>query len=344
MSRQGISYLILVVTRSCNLSCVYCYEGSGNHIDHPMKVTTALEALQLAASSGRPFHVQISGGEPLLEPGTVFAILEQIRSTKLPASVAIQTNGVLLDREIIRTLDVYGVGIGLSIDGPPNLQETLRGGSAPTYRAMKLLEEEGVPFRVTSVVSDRNVSKLHLLPVSLHGFSMASGIALDLLVKKGRARRNGPCDIPSGEELRSGVWKLLETMQLLNRERRRPLELREERLVRHAFRQGSQTQYCAAACGSSLAVTPDGLLYPCTQTMDDASCFLGTLDAFKESRSPLVLKTAASYACDGCSLEGRCPGECPSRLMYNGGDGERLFCEMYRAIVDFCVQTGDIVI
>lgn len=346
MSRREISYLILVVTRSCNLSCVYCYENACRHDGAAMSLQTAEQAVGLAAASGKPFHIQLSGGEPLLAPDTIFAVMELIRKKGIPAFVSLQTNGVLLDREMIRSLNGYGVSIGLSLDGPPRLQEELRGGSAATYRALSLLEDEGVPFRVTTVVSDCNVTKLQLLPMSLHGFSMASGIALDLLVKKGRAGQSGRCGLPAEPELRSGVWKLLETIRLLNRERRRPLELREELLVRQAFFKGSRGHYCAASCGSSLAVTPEGYLYPCTQTMGDPSCYLGQLEdvCFREHSSPLMSSVVDEAGCSDCPLEGRCPGECPSRLLYNRGNGERLFCELYRTIVDFCVQTGDIVV
>ncbi len=346
MTPARISYLMLVVTRSCNLACAYCYESAHEKHKTVMNAETAGKAIGLAAASGKPFHVQITGGEPLLQPDAVFAILEQIRNTGITARVALQTNGVLLDREMIRRCREYGVTIGLSVDGPPGIQEELRGGSTATYRAMKLLDEEGAPFRVTAVVTGRNVGHLHLLAMSLNGFSSAAGIALDLLVQKGRAAERPACDRLLVEDVRSGVWKLLETLRLFNRLRSRPLELREKNLVRNAFLKGFRGPYCAASCGSSLAVTPEGLLYPCTQTMDDHSCFLGSLERFEPQSacSPLEGRVFQSSRCAGCALYGRCPGECPSRLLYNQDDGEPLFCALYKTIFDFCVQSGDIVV
>ncbi|WP_338052859.1 radical SAM/SPASM domain-containing protein [Prosthecochloris ethylica] len=346
MSCPAVSYLILVLTRSCNLSCMYCYEGVPECEDVAgMSLATAEEAIMLAAESGDPFHLQLSGGEPLLEPDTLAGVIEIIRSRRLPATIALQTNGVLLDREMIRLLKNGGVSIGLSVDGPPRLQEELRGGSRASYGAMRLLDEEGVPFRVTAVVSDRNVRKLHLLAMSLSGFSMVSGIALDLLVRKGRAAGPAFCSPPSDADLQQGVLQLLETLCLLNRERARPIELREQQLVTKAFRFGSRRHYCAASSGASLAVTPEGLLYPCTQTMGDESFFLGTLHDFGSRET--VFRTLSAdtrfSACDGCRLDGRCPGECPSRLVYNGGHQDRLCCTLYRTILDYCVQTGDII-
>ncbi len=347
MNSSGISYLILAVSRSCNLSCRYCYEGDGKRDAPLMTSKTALKALQLAASSGKPFNVQLSGGEPLLAAGTVFAVLECIRREALPATVALQTNGTLLDRETIKRLRGYApLSIGVSVDGPPGLQESLRGGSAATYRGMKLLDEERVPFGVTAVVTALNVLKLHQLAMSLHGFSMVSGIALDLLVEKGGALGAGEDLRPGREELRAGVQKLLETLGVLNRERARPLGFRELGLVRKAFSCGPCTHYCAASTGGSLAVTPEGTLYPCTQTMDDPEFLLGSLDRpFSGCRNRgLVSAPAVEGECAGCILEGRCPGDCPSRIFYNRRHGGASICALYRTIADFCVQTGDVVL
>ncbi len=345
MSMFFPSYLMLVVTTSCNLSCSYCYEGK-KHSGSTMSLETAMKALHMALAPGKPFHVQITGGEPLLECERVFSILELIRREDWPVTIAIQTNGVLLDRETIRKLNKYAVSIGLSIDGPPRLQEELRGGSVATYRAVRLLNEEQVPFRVTTVLSDRNTGKLHLLALVMHAFPMASGIGLDLLVRKGMANGKNCCGLPENGCLRDGILKMLETIDILNRERFHPLVLREKSLVLRAFRQGSRSHYCSASKGKSLAVTPDGSLYPCTQTMGDPSCFLGTLDGKQEGLPVCRLSgiRAEGRWCSGCPLEGRCPGECPSRMLYNGNDRGHLMCVVYRAIFDYCLQKGEIAV
>ncbi len=345
MSMFCPSYLMLVVTTSCNLSCSYCYEGEKCSGD-AMSLETAMKALHMAVAPGKPFHVQITGGEPLLESERVFSILELIRREEWPVTIAIQTNGVLLDREIIRRLGKYAVSIGLSVDGPPRLQEELRGGSAATYRAIRVLNEEQVPFRVTTVLSDRNAGKLHLLALVMHAFQMASGIGLDLLVRKGGAKGKGCCCLPEKNCLRDGILEMLETIDFLNSKRCRPLILREKSLVLRAFKQGSKAHYCSASKGESLAVTPDGSLYPCTQTVGDPSCFLGTLDGQQRGAPVHCLSgiRAEESWCSGCPLEGRCPGECPSRMMYNGNDRGYLMCVVYKAIFDYCLQKGEIAV
>ncbi|HCX89504.1 MAG TPA: radical SAM protein, partial [Deltaproteobacteria bacterium] len=60
-------YLVLLLTTACNLNCAYCYREERDHFQS-MPREVAEKALRLAASSGSSFHVQITGGEPCLEP------------------------------------------------------------------------------------------------------------------------------------------------------------------------------------------------------------------------------------------------------------------------------------
>lgn len=312
-----------------------------------MSMETASRALFMAAAHGRPFHVQITGGEPLLAGELVFDILELIREERWPVSTAIQTNGVLLERDAAQKFRRYGTAVGVSVDGLPEVQEQLRGGSVATYRAMKLLDEERVPFSVTAVVSDVNARKLKGLAMGLHSLPMASGIGLDLLVRKGSAAEGSDVSFPGEDALREGIRQLLETLDVLNAARRTPFVLRErEHVLRAANAGGRRTgSFCSACGGRSLAVTPEGELYPCTQTMGDRDFMLGTLDTpLFDCGSALSSLTAEGAWCDGCELQGRCPGDCPSRLYYNTEENRRLICVLYRTIFDYCKQKGGVVV
>ncbi|MDR3090051.1 MAG: hypothetical protein LBU39_09565 [Desulfobulbaceae bacterium] len=85
----------------------------------------------------------------------------------------------------------FRMQVGVSLDGPPPLQESLRGQAAATLRGLRLLEAEEIPFRVTAVVSDENVLQLDKLAWLLAAFRQAMGIGLDLLVVKGQASAAG---------------------------------------------------------------------------------------------------------------------------------------------------------
>jgi len=331
---------MLVLTRACNLDCTYCYEGGWHH-GSPMGVDTAMKALEMVASQKTPFHVQLTGGEPLLAADLLCAILDRIRKEGWPATTAVQTNGVLLNRDCARVFKAHGTAVGISVDGLPGIQEKLRGQSAATYRAMGILDREQVPFSITTVLTSLNTSELSRLAMALHSFPMASALGLDLLVQKGSARQGNGVFPPDYDTLHYGVSRLLETIDILNTQRKRPLIFREKELLLKALKRGKPAPYCQVSTGSSLAVTPEGELYPCTQTMGDPAFLLGTLDHPFPGKSVLSeCRLADESECKGCELQGRCPGDCPSRLFYNGDDASGLICTLYRTIYDYLMNKG----
>lgn len=344
MNTHKISSLMLVLTTACNLDCTYCYEGgAGGGGGDVMELETAIKAIELAASSRAPFHVQLTGGEPLLAGELVFRILEYIRNNNLPATAAIQTNGVLLNREHAHRLQSFGAAVGVSVDGLPALQEQLRGQGVASWKALAMLDSERVPFSVTTVLTSRNTDELSSLAMGLHSMPMASAIGLDVLVRKGSAMENSGVQPPDAVTIRSGVTRLLATLDVLNAQRSRPLILRERQTVLKALGRVEARPYCQACTESSLAVTPRGELYPCTQTLGDARFHFGTLDHPRFFGSALPDgRLSEGEECAGCGLQGRCPGDCPSRLHYNGTDRTGLICHLYRTIYDYCLDKGEI--
>jgi uncharacterized protein len=77
-----------------------------------------------------------------------------------PVGNALQTNGLLLDRDWCAFLRRYRFLVGLSLDGPAELHDTYRrisaakGSHAEALRTLRLLQAEQVTFNVLTVVSD----------------------------------------------------------------------------------------------------------------------------------------------------------------------------------------------
>jgi len=330
--KQVIRYLILWLTTGCNLDCVYCYREKQDSI-RSLTPDDAQKALKIAALSGKSFHVQLAGGEPTLEPALIEAIAATIRSNAWPATIALQTNGTLIDERLISLCQKYNIQIGVSLDGTPDIQETLRGSARETFFGLKKLEASNVDFRVTTVVTDVNVEHLWRLALLLSGFRSARGMGLDLLVNKGRAVRHNLIKSPSVDSLRAGLKKLLDTIGSINKRRMPPLQLREfETLYKQSGKTGKRA-YCHACQGESLAVHPDGTLYPCGQTIGDPDFTAGTLDSPDWPR----LNALSSYRleglnCSACPMEEHCPGDCPSRQHYNNKKDRLLSCAMYQTM------------
>jgi len=148
---------------ACNLGCQYCYQNVhrdagniGNRYD--------LELLkQKIEKKGAGFH--LFGGEPLLMPE---ADLEDLWCWGYErfGENGLQTNGVLLNARHLEMIRKYKVRVGISVDGPGELNdvrwagslEKTRAATAKTEAAIQMLCEAGLPPGIMIQVSRCNAS------------------------------------------------------------------------------------------------------------------------------------------------------------------------------------------
>ena len=340
-----IRSLMLVLTTRCPLACPYCSQGGViPKRDMPPEVLAkALELAARTADKATPLTIQLTGGEPALVPALVEAALLGAQNIVRPLSFALQSSGVGLDRTMLALCKAHQVQVGISLDGPPAVQESIRGQAAATLHGLALLEAEQVPFRVTTVLSAANVTSLDRLVFFLAQFGMARGLGLDILVRRGRAAQSaGQVEDarlvpPNGDALAQGLAAMLNALEMVNRRRRIPLRFRELDLTRRCLSRPLQPEasvrpFCLAAAGESLAVAPDGQLYPCTQVLGDERFRAGTVEVpHRPPLFPAIMPDRDWADCPDCPLEGRCPGDCPSRLTHNPGE-RRLACVLYQTL------------
>ena len=133
----------------CNIQCQYCYQNPQRDAGNLTR-SYDLDLMKAAIKAeGGPFA--LFGGEPLLVPERD---LEDLWSWGLEqfGQNTVQTNGTLLNDEHVRMFHAYKVGVGISIDGPGELndvrwQGTLgktRAATARTEKAIERLCEEGL--------------------------------------------------------------------------------------------------------------------------------------------------------------------------------------------------------
>ncbi len=335
------AYLILMLTDRCNLACRYCYLGQNKRSvkdgkDMPFDLID--RAVSLWMGNPKKWRIQITGGEPFLARNALGYAAKKIREISTTAPVSVQTNATLLEDRDMDLIKTFNLEVGVSLDGDPGIQDGIRGKAAETFRGIKRLEKAGIPFNVTCVVSSANADRLHRLVLALGGFSMAGGIGFDLLVHKGRAKETGIVQASPGQ-LALGIQKLKSALKLVNAGRKTSLVLREMEKIKQARHGRTPSAFCHAASGKSLLVTPEGDLYPCSQTAFDPAFYLGSLTEDKKTgtgKRPAwpSLKERAQGLCPSCSLEACCPGECPSRLHYGNAGDTPLACTLYQTLAD----------
>ena len=159
--------LTLYQHNECNLNCSYCYAKPSALPSERLDLETIAAAAKCVARGcaerGLPFHAVFhGGGEPALYPDLVEAALAVLhrtaRSAGLPLFTYIATNGAVpadTAAWLARNFDL----IGLSCDGPPDIQDIHRprrdGASTSTAveRTARILREEGVRFHVRTTVT-----------------------------------------------------------------------------------------------------------------------------------------------------------------------------------------------
>ncbi len=288
-------------------------------------------AISLAASGGKPFHLQLTGGEPTLVLESIEKAVVLSRKSGLCKSLALQTNATCITPELLEMLKLHQIQVGVSLDGPPMIHEQLRGRVSETLRGISLLDREKIPFQVTTVVSQANAPYLDQLVLLLAGFSYVKGIGLDLLIQKGRAKNTPNLSHANKITLEEGVIRMITTLDAITIRRKTPIRLREWDLTVSSGKKSPV--FCHACKGESMAVLPDGRIFPCGQTLGDSLFGAGTVWEVQPDRlNRLHACKPLNALCHDCPLGTSCPGECPSRLHYNQDHHAGRACDLYRIL------------
>jgi uncharacterized protein len=139
MAPFPLTTMVLNVTNQCNLACTYCYEyGEDKIVDTAhgkqskfMSDATARESVDfLLRESGLVAHLTFFGGETLLNfpvlKSTVAYARRRAAEEGKTIDFSLTTNATLLSSEIIEFLAENEIGVTVSMDGPPDLQNKFR--------------------------------------------------------------------------------------------------------------------------------------------------------------------------------------------------------------------------
>ena len=128
--QYALSSLYLYLTGGCNLCCAHCWLDPDFLPQHE-KITKGLTTgdVRKSIQEGKPLglsNIKLTGGEPFLSQD-IFEILELVTAEQL--SVAIETNGTIIDRETAAFLREKGIfNVSVSIDSPrASFHDTFRG-------------------------------------------------------------------------------------------------------------------------------------------------------------------------------------------------------------------------
>ncbi|MFZ7120850.1 MAG: radical SAM protein [Eubacteriaceae bacterium] len=314
MGKERIS-IVLWTTSKCNLKCKYCYASS---VKERRGMDFKIANRVLDFFSDYPMKIQFAGGEPMMNYDLICKVYEYVKKSRYDALFQMQTNGTLIDRERAKRIKEMKIAIGVSLDGPPTINEWLRGKTKQAVEGIQVLAKEEIMVNINSVVTSKNVNELPELADFVLYLGNVAGIGLDLLRDAGRMKENA-CLIkkPTAKELKLALNLLYERCEFLYKHFGKRIFIREiEEAKKRLTHTVASNDYCYASCGRSFVILPNGDIYPCGSLIDDSKYYMGNIMKDTSLKNISLSKQDAGQ-CRGCEYFSICPGGCPSRLIIN---------------------------
>ena len=314
------------ITNQCNLRCRHCYQDDFTRSDDldgaglrriSANLLTAIESWDKTAC------IHLTGGEPLLKP-ELFSLLEDLNQSPSVEELGLITNGLFLDREMIKRLSAYSKlnKVKLSLDGAdPETNDAIRskGNFEKTVQSLRLLRREG-RFEVILMFTIMKTNVRSLVPfIRLCQDLNIDGLILERFIPLGRGR--GFAD----QVLDKKEWKeFVETLSSLFSVEEDGRLLLPYQAFQITFN-GEEPELLGAPCvigSDGLCVMPDGNVFPCRRfpvsignlSKDSLMTIWEKSEILKKLRSKKSLKGK----CGICEVEG-CSG-CRSLAFSLTGD------------------------
>jgi len=165
------------VSARCNCACDYChYEHvldlyPAGRFQRQMSIATAEHLIALVLKQGMPsVSIRFSGGEPILAGVEFFEnAVAMVRAYKREGqiiSIAVESNGILLDTLWASVLHAADAHVGVSLDGPRDIHDHHRKTPARdgTFdRAMdgvEALKQVGTEFYINAVLTPYSAARI----------------------------------------------------------------------------------------------------------------------------------------------------------------------------------------
>ncbi len=351
-----VSVMIKPASSGCNLRCKYCFyadEASMRSVpNYGMMKDDVLEAvvstfMQNAAGS---CAFAFQGGEPTLAGldffKKVIALQKKYSRPNLRVSNALQTNGMLLDKEWCSFLAENHFLVGLSMDGVKQTHDLYRikpdqkGSYGRVLRSAQLMAQHKVEFNILTVVTAQLAKNI----TSVYNSYKKNGWLYHQYI---------PCmdalEAPRGQEDYSltpkAYGEFLKTLfDLWYQDLRRGfvVSIRYfDNLVQILQRRQPESCAMTGHCNIQYLVEADGSVYPCDFYALD-SCRLGkvpenTIEQLDQKRREIRFieeSLEKPEQCRQCQWFPLCRGGC-KRDYTQGGNPHNYYCESYQAFFEY---------
>ena len=269
--------------------------------------------------------------------------MRQARAHNPNITFSVQTNALGLTPERIERIKELDVSVGISLDGPPEINESQRGNTGGTMRGIQLLRDAGLPTPILIVLTRAVCESIESIIDYFVEHELYT-LAFSPMIPSGIGRQNASL-APTGAEYGEALCKAWRRL-LHYREQGRPLVIRE--LTRYLLNLGSNIRpaMCGrTSCGAGRAlwgVDVDGSVYACDMLVGHAEMNIGHIGDVQFSAMqkhldshPLFVsdRVETVEACNSCRWEKVCSRGCAADNYLTGAVGKKShFCDAFDKI------------
>lgn len=333
-----LEFMYLLLTDGCNLRCTYCFEEApevSNFKPTFMNKEVAEKSIDyfdyLANKYGKPNSkkiVHIYGGEPLLNKEVARHAISYITALNKrygfeKYETVIVTNGTLIDENMAQFLVENQVSIGISLDGPRDINSIYRKSSEKessqkVIDAYRLLKKHGAKLGLSATLTPAVIDDFdRVLDFFIKDLGIQDGISFNIL-------HYSP-SIPVNSDYFEKAAKCL----IRAFEKFRSLGIYEDRMMRKAEAfVGRKAMFAdCGVIGNQIVVAPDGKIGVCQDFVKPRTYFEGSVlnkdyDPLRSglfngwnNRSPLFMDQ-----CINCEAVAICGGGCPASVELKTGN------------------------
>lgn len=278
--KQRPIQLTFFLTRRCNARCSFCFYPSRDGGIGKEAELTVDEIGRTSSSLGSLLWLALSGGEPFLRDDLVEIVRTFYRNNR-PSIILLPTNGLLPEliaertEAIVRSCPRSTVAVKLSLDGPEELHDRLRGVTGAyqkvleTYRLLKPLLARHPRFELgfNSVLCSDNQDRMDDLLRLVR--SLAPDLTHTVSLVRGSVRDGRLIEVDQrnyqevAERLAQGLYREDAGRYRFAGSR---LKAAQDIVQRDLIHRTATEQRCFVPCTAgrlTLVLTEEGDLYPC---------------------------------------------------------------------------------
>ncbi len=331
------------ISNACNLNCKYCFNHQKENklMDFDYIKRKIIKFITDFNYCDR-YYIDVSGkGEPLLNLSVIYKISNLCKilekTYKKDFVVSFVTNGILLNKKIIKTLQKKNILFGISLDGPKDIHNFFRRDklNQPTYdlimkniKVIKKREYLGCAITITNqtfnlvetiLKLDTYFETISIKPVRdlQYGFTYES--------VEGWIKEYEKLTIFFIDEIRNNRWKILK--KILNGDDY------FGKFIFRCFLNVRVLNRCDAGI-TRFTIDEDDKIYGCPASSVIPSCDLDNLDIKKMLSKQIEIN---KKICSNCEFFYYCGGECEiERFLHNGKNNE-IICLYKKGLIRFAM-------